>query len=339
VGFVVKNDMKLIDSYNRIHDYVRISLIDKCNLNCIYCNPSNSFGHFESNKSILTYEELFRLVKILVRDLEVTKIRFTGGEPLIRKDVTTFFEMISSLKNQYDLEIGITTNGTYLLNKLHSLRNYGIDGLNISLDTLIKTKFITITGKDYLEETLTAIDKAIALEFKSVKVNVVVIKNINDDELIDFIGCFKNFPITLRFIEYMPFTGNRWDGSKFLSWQKMKSKIEEKYSLIEIESDRKISKDYFVDGANFKVGFISSISDHFCDSCNRLRITAAGQIKNCLFSAPSEFSLKSLLADESISDKRIVDFINNSLQSKWMKHPGADELSQLHQNNMMSVGG
>lgn len=101
--------MKLIDSFNRVHDYVRISLIDKCNLNCIYCNPSNSLARFESNKSILTYEELFRLIKILVRDLEVKKIRFTGGEPLIRKDVMKFFEMISSLKNQYDFEIGITT--------------------------------------------------------------------------------------------------------------------------------------------------------------------------------------------------------------------------------------
>lgn len=331
--------MKLIDNFNRIHDYVRISLIDKCNLNCIYCNPSNTLTKFESNKSILTYEELFRFVKILVRDLEVTKIRFTGGEPLIRKDVLKFFKMISSLKHQYDFEIGITTNGTHLLDKIDSLREFGVDRLNISLDTLNKTKFIAITGKDFFNETLSAIKKAITLNFKSVKVNMVVIKDINNDELNDFIEYFKSFPVTLRFIEYMPFSDNQWDDSKFLSWQKMKSKIEEKYSLIEIESDGKISKDYFIDGTNLKVGFISSISDHFCDSCNRLRITTAGQIKNCLFSAPSEFSLKSLLADESISDKRIVDFINNSIQSKWMKHPGTDELSQLHQNNMMSIGG
>ena len=119
----------------------------------------------------------------------------------------------------------------------------------------------------------------------------------------------------------------------------MKSRIEEKYSLTEIQSDGKVSKDYFVDGSNLKIGFISSISDHFCDSCNRLRITATGQIKNCLFSNPSELSLKSLLADDSISDEVIVEYIKESLQSKWLKHPGADELSQLHQNNMMSIGG
>lgn len=331
--------MKLIDNFNRIHDYVRISLIDKCNLNCIYCNPSNSFARFESKKSILTYEELFRLMKILVRDLEVKKIRFTGGEPLIRKDVMKFFEMISSLKNQYDFEIGITTNGTNLLDKLDSLNQFGVERLNISLDTLNKTKFIAITGSDYFDETLTAIQKAVLIKFKSVKVNMVVIKNINDDELRDFVEYFKSYPITLRFIEYMPFTGNQWDDSKFLSWKEMKNRIEEKFSLTEIQSDGKVSKDFFVNGSKLKVGFISSISDHFCDSCNRLRITAAGQIKNCLFSNPSDLSLKSLLANETKSDEMIIEFIQNSLQSKWVKHPSADELSQLNQNNMMSIGG
>lgn len=336
---VVKNNMKLIDNFNRIHDYVRISLIDKCNLNCIYCNPSNTLANFESNKSILSYEELFRLINILVRDLEVKKIRFTGGEPLIRKDVIKFFEMISSLKKQYDLEIGITTNGTHLLDKLESLKKFGVERLNISLDTLNKTKFIAITGKDYFHDTITAIQKAILLDFKSVKVNAVIIKNINDDELNNFIEYFKSYPITLRFIEYMPFTGNQWDDSKFLSWGEMKLQIEKNFSLKEIENDGKVSKDFFVNEAKLKIGFISSISDHFCDSCNRLRITASGQIKNCLFSNPSGISLKSLLSDESISDEKIVEFIQNSLQSKWMKHPSADKLAALNQNNMMSIGG
>lgn len=331
--------MKLIDNFNRIHDYVRISLIDKCNLNCIYCNPSNTLAKFESNKSILSYEELFRLIQILVRDLEVKKIRFTGGEPLIRKDILKFFEMIYLLKNKYDFEIGITTNGTNLLDKIESLHSSGVDRLNISLDTLSKSKFIAITGKDLSDETLSAILKAVHLGFKSVKINMVVIKNVNDDELINFVEYFKSYPITLRFIEYMPFTGNQWDDSKFLGWNEIKSEIEKKYSLTEIASDGKVSKDYFVENTNLKIGFISSISDHFCDSCNRLRITATGQIKNCLFSNPSNVSLKNLLADKSISDKIIAEFIQNSLQTKWLKHPSVYELSQLNQNNMMSIGG
>jgi len=331
--------MKLVDNFNRIHDYIRISLIDKCNLNCIYCNPSNTLAKFETNKSILSYEELYRLIKILVRDLEVKKIRFTGGEPLIRKDVMKFFEMVSSLKNQYDFEIGITTNGTQLLDKIEALKKFGIDLLNISLDTLNKTKFIAITGKDYFDETLSAIQKSISLDFKSVKVNAVIIKNVNDDELINFVEYFKSFPITLRFIEYMPFTGNQWDNSKFLSWSEMKSRIEEMFSLTEIKTDGKVSKDFFVDGTKLKVGFISSISDHFCDSCNRLRITATGQIKNCLFSTPAEKGLKQLLSDESVPDEAISGFLQNSLKSKWLKHPEPEELSHLNQNNMMSIGG
>lgn len=331
--------MKLMDSFNRVHDYVRISLIDKCNLNCIYCNPSNTLTKFESNKSILSYEELFRLIQILLRDLEVKKIRFTGGEPLIRKNVIKLFEMISSLQNRYNFEVGITTNGTQLLDKIDLLHQYGVHLLNISLDTLNKTKFIAITGRDYFDETLSSIQKAVATGYKSVKVNMVVIKNINDDELKGFIEFFKSYPITLRFIEYMPFSGNQWNDSKFLSWEKMKYEIEKKFSLTEIESNGKVSRDFVVDNANVKVGFISSISNHFCDSCNRLRITASGLIKNCLFSKSSEVGLKSLLADESISDETIVKFIQNLLQSKWQKHPGVDELSQLQQNNMMSIGG
>jgi cyclic pyranopterin phosphate synthase len=331
--------MKLIDNYNRVHNYVRISLIDKCNLNCVYCNPSNTLVRHEKNKTILSYEELFRLIQILARDLEVKKIRFTGGEPLIRKDVLKFFEMIYLLKNKYGLEIGITTNGTNLFDKLESLYSAGVDSLNISLDTLSRTKFIAITGKYLFDETISAIHKAIEVGFKSVKINMVVIKNVNDDELLDFIEYFKSYPIILRFIEYMPFTGNQWDNSKFFGWNEMKRVIDNEYTLIEIPGNGTISKNYFVENAKLKVGFISSISDHFCDSCNRLRITATGQMKNCLFSNPSKLSLKTLLTDKTTSDKVIAGFIQNSLQTKWQKHPSTDELSKINQNNMISIGG
>lgn len=331
--------MKLIDNYNRIHDYVRISLIDKCNLNCIYCNPLNSFIKYEFNKSILSYEELYRLIHILVRDLEVKKIRFTGGEPLIRKEIHKFFQMISDLKNKYTFEIGITTNGTNLLDKLELLYKCGVDYLNISLDTLSKEKFISITGKDYFDETLLAIRKALTIPFKSIKINSVIIKGINDNELITFIEFFSNYPITVRFIEYMPFTGNGWDNSKFVSWKDMRKIIEDYYTLKEIESDGKISKDFYVNGTQLKIGFISSISDHFCDACNRLRITATGHIKNCLFTNKSDRTLKPLLSDNTVSDEAISSFILDSLKTKWFKHPEVDELVNMHQNNMISIGG
>lgn len=331
--------MNLIDNFGRTHDYVRISLIDKCNLNCIYCNPDNSRARFDFNKAILSYEELYRLIKILVRDLNVKKIRFTGGEPLIRKDEMNFFEMISSIKKNHPFEIGITTNGTKLFENLDALYQFGIDRLNISLDTLSRTKFIAITGSDYFDVTLASIHKAIEIGFNSVKVNAVIIKNINDNELIEFVNYFKQSPITLRFIEYMPFAGNHWDGSKFIGWEEMKAAVEKNFELVDINSDGKISKDFLVKNNRLKIGFISSISNHFCNSCNRLRITASGRIKNCLFSSASENNLKKLLGDNSVHDEEIIAEIEKSLQQKWHKHPSVEELSQLNQNNMMSIGG
>lgn len=331
--------MQLTDSFGRIHDYVRISLIDKCNLNCIYCNPTNSPISFESNRSILSYEELYRLINILLKNLEIKKIRFTGGEPLIRKDIMKFFQRISLLKNKYDFEIGITTNGTKLIEKLEPLHQFGVELVNISLDTLNRNNFIAITGTAYFDETLAAIHKAMSISFKSVKVNSVIMKNINHCELNSFINYFKDYPITLRFIEYMPFTGNQWDDSKFFSWQEMKTEIDNKYLLTELSGDGKVSKDYFVEGKSLKIGFISSISNHFCDSCSRLRFTASGKIKDCLFSSASDVSLKTYLADNSISDENIAEIIKNSLQKKWFKHPDVEELIYLKQNNMMSIGG
>lgn len=331
--------MKLTDSFGRTHDYIRISLIDKCNLNCIYCNPNSQVFNALKNNSILSYEELIRLITILVRDCEVKKIRFTGGEPLIRKDILKFFQMLSDVKKVFPFEIGITTNGTLLEDKISSLHSFGVNRLNISLDSLNRNKFIAITGKDLLDTTLRSINKALQYNFDKVKINAVIIKNINDNELIDFIEQFKHTNLNIRFIEYMPFSGNGWDNSKFISWEEMKTIIETKYHLQEIKSDGKVTKDFLVEGTNLKVSFISSISNHFCDGCNRLRITASGKIKNCLFAQSEEVGLKLLLSDLSISDEEIASVILKSLQNKWLKHPTADELAKLKHNNMMSIGG
>ncbi|MBI2419042.1 MAG: GTP 3',8-cyclase MoaA [Ignavibacteriales bacterium] len=331
--------MILKDNFGRVHDYVRISLIDKCNLCCSYCNPDNSLAKLSSKYSLLSYEELYRLVKILTVNLQVKKIRFTGGEPLIRKDIMSFFAMIYWLKQKHHFEIGITTNGTHLCDKIEDLLRFGIDRLNISLDTMQKNKYISITGADYFDSTIESIHKAIASGFKSVKVNCVLIKNTNDDELNDFVSYFKNFPIELRFIEYMPFSGNKWDDLKFYGWEMMKEKIEHEYILKEVPTSGKIAKMYSVAGYKLKLGFISSISNHFCDTCNRIRITATGQVKNCLFSSSQDIILKKLLADYTVSDDTIAKAISEALKSKWSVHPEVDDLLQLNTNNMMSIGG
>jgi cyclic pyranopterin phosphate synthase len=172
-----------------------------------------------------------------------------------------------------------------------------------------------------------------------VKINAVIIKNINDDELLDFLENFHSANINIRFIEYMPFNGNGWDDSKFMSWEEMKSVVELKYRIYQIESDSSLSKDFALAESKLKVSFISSISNHFCYTCNRLRITASGKIKNCLFSPAQEINLKQMLQDAVKSDDDIANAISGSLQNKWFHHPSADELINLHHNNMISIGG
>ncbi len=330
---------KLTDKFRRVHDYLRISLTDKCNLQCLYCIPSQNQIEKFQHKNILTYEELTRLIHIFVKYFSVNKIRFTGGEPLVRKNILSFFEQVHEIKKSNHFEIGITTNGTLLEDKIESLHSFGMNRLNISLDSLQRNKFIAIAGKDLFDTTLRSINKALKFDFDKVKLNAVIIKNINDDELIHFIDQFHNTNLNIRFIEYMPFSGNGWDDAKFISWGEMKSIIETKYHLKEIESDGNVAKDFLVDGTNLKVSFISSISNHFCYSCNRLRITSSGKIKNCLFAQSEEINLKSMLADYSFGDELIAEMISNSLQNKWFKHPSTDELAKLNHNIMMSIGG
>lgn len=331
--------MQLIDNFNRIHDYVRISLIDKCNLNCIYCNPVNSNKHYYHNNDLLTADEIVRLLNIFVKQLGVKKIRFTGGEPLIRKDILQILKNISQLKKDFPLSLGITTNGTELEKNIYPLYESGIDYLNISLDTLRPQRFIAITSKDLFKQTLHSIHLAEKMNFKKVKVNAVVIKNINDDELIEFVDYFKDSNIELRFIEFMPFGSNVWQKDGFISAEEMKNKIQSAFNLIKLNDDNKIANNYIVSGHKCIVGFISSISNHFCDTCNRLRITATGKIKLCLFSSEQKTPLKDYLANENISDIEIAEMISQTLQYKKEKHPEIEELLKLNSNNMPSIGG
>ncbi len=331
----------LKDSFSRAHDYLRISLTDKCNLNCIYCNPADSKFKKLHRNEILTYDELLRLINIFTGKLGVTKIRFTGGEPLVRKDVINFFESVNLLKQQYGFEIGLTTNGTLLEDKLYDLKKFGLDKLNISLDSLKPERFKYITGKDNLDSVISSIKKASALGFEPLKINVVVMRFVNDDEIIDFVNLVKDTKMNVRFIEFMPFGNNQWNQNGFISYDEIKNIIEKEYSLTEITSHKNlVAKDYNIQGHTGKVSFISSISNHFCETCNRLRIDAQGKMKLCLFSAgENELSFKELLNDKNYSDDDICGFIENSLQLKKKIHPGIDELLKLEENNMLSIGG
>ncbi len=332
---------ELIDGFNRIHDYLRISLTDKCNLNCIYCNPSLYSTKKLTKKEILSFDELLRLIDLFTGRLGIKKIRFTGGEPLVRNNVLEFFGSVYELKRKYGFEIGLTTNGTLLEDKLFELKRFGIDKLNISMDSLKPGRFQYITGKNNLDTVKNSINKAAEIGFDPLKINVVVMRNVNDDEVLDFIDFVKDTKLNVRFIEFMPFGNNMWNSEGFISYGEIKKRIEKKYALSEITGIKNlVAKDFRIEGHTGKVSFISSISNHFCESCNRLRIDAQGKMKLCLFSnGVNELNFKELLNDKSYSDEDICGFISESLLSKEKLHPDVDELLKLEENNMLSIGG
>jgi molybdenum cofactor biosynthesis protein A len=332
---------RLTDSYNRTHDYLRISLTDKCNLNCLYCNPSDKNRRLIPRGSYLSNEELLRLITLFVSEFGFRKIRFTGGEPLVRKDIFKLLLSVNELKKVYRFETGITTNGTLLDRHLIRLKEFGVDKLNISLDTLDKNKFKLITGRDNYYSVMEAIVKAKSLNFRSLKLNVVIIKGINEDEILDFVNFASEYELNVRFIEFMPFGNNLWNEHGFVSSDEMLQIVKNKFELDEVTDGKGgVARNFSIRNTNGTVGFISSISNHFCSDCNRLRITADGKLKLCLFSTGNDdLNLKEIFSVDSFTDRDISTIIENSLKYKSLKHPEIEELLRLEENNMLSIGG
>ena len=331
---------KLTDDFNRVHDYLRISLTDKCNLNCIYCNPDNHLQFGFNKAKILSFEEIYKIIRIFAGSLQFKKIRFTGGEPLIRKGVFDLFEEVKKIKDEFDIQLGITTNGTLLKGNALRLKNSGIEKLNISLDSLHREKFLKMTGRDNLQDVLDAINESEAAGFNPVKINVVVIRNVNDNEILDFVEFVKDRNLNIRFIEFMPFGNNQWQRDGLISYKEMKDIIESKYILNPLHSDaNKVAKDFSISGLNGKVSFVTSMSEHFCSTCNRLRISADGKMRLCLFSTgEKEIDFKTLLRN-NYSETEIIELLHSAIKHKWEKHPEPEELAELEQNNMLTIGG
>lgn len=331
--------MKLIDNFNRVHDYLRISLTDKCNYNCIYCNPSGT-SDLSKNNDLLNFEDLLRLIELFISKYDFKKFRFTGGEPLIRNGIFDFFNDLNKLKSKYGFTTGLTTNGSLLKGNVGLLYNNGIDMLNISLDSLKQNNFNKITGLNELNKLLEVIDDSLTYGFQQIKINTVIIKGINDDEILSFVEYFKNKNVNLRFIEFMPFGSNLWEKNGFICYHDIKKNIENEYLLKPISlGPNTVAKDFQLVNHKAKISFITSISEHFCDSCNRIRISPKGNLRLCLFSeGDHEINFKKLF-NENYSDNQIVEKITLAIKGKWEKHPDAEELVRLVDNNMMTIGG
>ncbi|KAK0481548.1 hypothetical protein IW261DRAFT_1471260 [Armillaria novae-zelandiae] len=314
----------LIDTFRRRHDYLRISLTERCNLRCFYCMPEDGI-ELSPESHILKDEEVLRLAALFVKS-GVTKIRLTGGEPTVRKGLNEIIGGLNELRPYGLRSIAMTTNGLALPRRLPTLIDQGLTHLNISLDTLDPFKFELMTRRRGHEAVLKALDIALASWLVSVKLNVVVVKGLNDSEVLNFIEMTKEKALSVRFIEFMPFTGNAWDKRKMVPSSVLFDKIMLRHPDVERISDEAndTARSWRVPGYKGTFGFISSMSDHFCSSCNRLRITADGQIKVCLFDA-KEISLR--------------DVIGKAVSGKQEKHANMEDIDVITNRPMILIGG
>jgi cyclic pyranopterin phosphate synthase len=286
---------------------------------------------------ILTYEEIIRLARLLVGS-GVRKIRLTGGEPLVRKDV---FDLIGGLDRLRDVGLEVlamTTNGIPLAGRVADIKRLGIDHLNISLDTLNPERYQEITRRKGLERVLQAINEAVRAGYDPVKVNCVVMRGINDDELVDFVALTQELPVEVRFIEYMPFDENGWHSERLVPYVEMLKKIRESISLEPVRVDETaVAKVFRVEGFRGTVGFISSMTDNFCSGCSRLRITADGHLKVCLF-GPAEVSLRDAMRSGATDDE-LRSVIRDAVMRKHASHAGMEVISQTANRPMVLIGG
>jgi cyclic pyranopterin phosphate synthase len=327
--------MELRDTFERVIDYLRISITDRCNLRCVYCMPQSGVKLFE-HKEILTYEEITRVAGIAAA-LGVRKIRITGGEPLIRKNI---YWLIASLKAIKGIEdISLTTNGILLEKYARGLAEAGLNRINISLDTLSPERYREITRGGDIRLVMNGINAAEEAGLLPVKINMVPIRNLNDDEIPDFARMTLSTPRHVRFIEFMPI-GSRdlWSDERYLSTAELKKTVEKIGPLIPVRLRKTGPARYYrFDGAPGVIGFISALTHHFCGDCNRLRLTADGRLRPCLFSE-TEIDLKPALRMQS-SDSEIERLLRLAIEVKPEGHKidQRDDLASL--KNMSRIGG
>lgn len=324
----------LTDTFGRSHNYLRISLTERCNFRCVYCMPEEGVPLQPDNK-LLSADEICSLANMFVSQ-GVSKIRLTGGEPLVRKDFMTIAERLGSIPGLK--ELAITTNGLTLSRKIPKLKEFGLTGVNISLDSLVEAKFNFFTRRQGLSRVLDSIHTAVDNGIPKVKVNTVVMRGRNEDELLDFVALTKDLPIQVRFIEYMPFSGNKWDKKKMFSYFEMLDTLRTKYNLEPITHKRgDTSKNFSVEGHKGSVGFITSMTSNFCSSCTRLRVTADGNLKVCLF-GNEEVSLRDMLR-AGASQKELLSVIDCAVNAKKKEHAGMDTLKDSENRPMILIGG
>ncbi|MEO8769206.1 MAG: GTP 3',8-cyclase MoaA [Ferruginibacter sp.] len=325
----------ITDRYNRPHNYLRISLTDNCNMRCFYCMPDEDYEFTPASK-LMQANEIIAIAKTFV-SLGVNKIRLTGGEPLVRKDAA---EIITAL-GKLPVKLTLTTNGSRIHEFIDLLEQSGVHSLNISLDTLQSDKFLMITKRNQFDLVKNNIELLLKRNFH-VKINVVVMKGMNDNEINDFVAWTKQAAVHVRFIEFMPFEGNRWTSNKVFTLHEILDTVRSVYEIETLENDlHDTSKAFKVVGHAGTFAIISTMTEPFCSGCNRIRLTADGKIKNCLFSK-EETDLLTAFRNE----QDIIPLINQSIQNKFPALGGQlnTDFEHLHaaeikNRSMITIGG
>lgn len=324
---------QLIDGFGRVHRDLRISVTDRCNFRCTYCMPEEGM-QWQERGNLLTFEEIERVARIMVERYGVDGIRLTGGEPLVRARLPLLVEKLAAL----GVDLAMTTNGVSLPLVAAELRSAGLRRVNISLDSLRRDRFLELTRRDDLERVLAGIDAALAAGFDPVKVNCVVMKGVNDDEVLDFAEFGRDKGVVVRFIEFMPLDADEiWNNSLVLTQAEILETLRSAHELVPVErTSAPATRWRYVDGEG-EIGVVATVSESFCDTCDRVRLTADGQFRSCLFSV-EETDVRALLRDGS-DDDEIAAVLERTVAAKWAGH----QINQVHfirpRRSMSEIGG
>ena len=330
--------MSLADRFGRRHTYLRLGLTERCNLRCVYCMPAEGLA-VAPKATYLTTDEAVRLARVLV-GAGVEKVRLTGGEPLVRKDAVAVAAQVGALPGLRSL--AITTNGLLLEDRLADLDRAGLTDLTVSLDTLREDRFREVTRRPGLGRVLSAIDAALARGYgtdgRTLKINVVALRGVNEDEAVDFAAWAAREPVEVRFIEVMPFAGNGWDRAELVPYAETRARIEDAHGPLRPLSDGPHATAVTFDrpGWRGRVGFVASMTAPFCAGCNRLRVLADGALKVCLFGR-AEVSLRDAMR-AGASDGDLLRLVRQSLGGKHAAHAGLDALAAATGRTMTEGG-
>ena len=325
----------IVDRFGRTFNYLRLAVNEMCNLRCIYCMPEEGIN-FKSENKILSDSEIFKLIQITT-ELGVSKIRFTGGEPLLRKGIIDIIKYTKDIKTVNS--INLTTNGILLSSMLDKLENSGLSGINISIDTLNPKKYKIISRRDSLNKVMDSLHQAIKQNCFKIKINVVAMKDFNDDELVDFIELTKENNITVRFIELMPFDSHQiWKTGKFYKADEILSQIKYRYKdFVDVSGSSTEHHIFRLKGYLGKVAIIPSYTRSLCGQCNRIRITADGNLLNCLYSQKGIDLLSPIR--QNLTNQEIKRIIKQGMYKKlkdgWEAHKKGFE----YKSSMTQIGG